>query len=322
MIGEPPDTIQDRSIVIRMRRKLPSESVKRLRPDRVARELSPLASKLARWAKDNAEALRAADPDVPASLHDRAQDNWRPLLAIADRCGGPWPDAARRAAEVLESREEGQDSTGTQVLIDIHDIFASSSREKLSSQDLVEELADFENRLWGEWRNGRPITPIQLARLLKTFGIHPGTIRLSQGTAKGYLLADFKETWDRYTPQPDPSHPEQVNEDKDLGAGSSRNTDGSVTDRDDGISPCEQRDVTGVPGPKGHGPTTYDGVEEDHGTAGRESEPLGPASDTNLHAHLDAIERNLAEVLPAEVPAVVERLETIRVALLARGTGP
>ena len=31
--------------------------------------------------------LRVADPPVPAELHDRAADNWRPLLAIADAAG-------------------------------------------------------------------------------------------------------------------------------------------------------------------------------------------------------------------------------------------
>ena len=40
--------------------------------------------KAARWVKDNLEALRRADPEVPQELHDRACDNWRPLIAIAD----------------------------------------------------------------------------------------------------------------------------------------------------------------------------------------------------------------------------------------------
>ena len=42
---------------------------------------------------DHASELREADPVVPPELHDRAADNWRPLLAIADLVGGEWPEA-------------------------------------------------------------------------------------------------------------------------------------------------------------------------------------------------------------------------------------
>jgi hypothetical protein len=32
-----------------------------------------------RWVADHREALTQADPHVPATPHDRAADNWRPL---------------------------------------------------------------------------------------------------------------------------------------------------------------------------------------------------------------------------------------------------
>ena len=38
------------------------------------------------------------DPLVPSELHDRAADNWRQLLAIADAAGGDWTRRAREAA--------------------------------------------------------------------------------------------------------------------------------------------------------------------------------------------------------------------------------
>ncbi|MBA2410746.1 MAG: DUF3631 domain-containing protein [Gammaproteobacteria bacterium] len=96
-IGEARDTIMDRSITISMRRKLPSETVTRLRhSDR----FDDLASRCVRWAADHIDGLQRADPDLPGGLHDRAADNWTPLIA-ADAAGGEWPERARKAARIL-----------------------------------------------------------------------------------------------------------------------------------------------------------------------------------------------------------------------------
>jgi len=39
------------------------------------------------WAYDHRPQLEDAEPAVPAAMNDRAADNWRPLLAIADAIG-------------------------------------------------------------------------------------------------------------------------------------------------------------------------------------------------------------------------------------------
>ena len=46
-----------------------------------------MQSKAARWALDHLAKLRAADPQIPTALNDRAADNWRILLVIADEAG-------------------------------------------------------------------------------------------------------------------------------------------------------------------------------------------------------------------------------------------
>ena len=67
-----------------------------------------------------AGALRDADPAVPTELNDRAADNWRPLLAIADRAGSQWPEKARRAALELSAVKAGEaDTMRTLLLSDI-----------------------------------------------------------------------------------------------------------------------------------------------------------------------------------------------------------
>ena len=52
--------------------------------------------------------LEAALPEIPDDLNDRAQDNWEPLLAIADLAAGDWPNTARPAAKALSKEAEGE----------------------------------------------------------------------------------------------------------------------------------------------------------------------------------------------------------------------
>jgi putative DNA primase/helicase len=96
-IGRLADTLQDRSITVQLQRKPRAANVERLRHSDTA-EFEELRSKAARWAQDNLDKLGDADPTVPETLHDRAADNWRPLLAIADLAGAGWPERARHAA--------------------------------------------------------------------------------------------------------------------------------------------------------------------------------------------------------------------------------
>ena len=106
-----------------MRRRRASESIERLRADRQgwAEALRP---RCARWAADNVEHLRGADPDMPEALDDRAQDNWRSLIAIADLVGGDWPLRARAAAVALCAPRAGQEETkGVLLLRAIREVF-------------------------------------------------------------------------------------------------------------------------------------------------------------------------------------------------------
>jgi hypothetical protein len=85
-IGRLPPTIEDRSIVVRVKRRRPDEPIASLRQDRTD-ELDELCRICARWAADNATALAAADPTMPTDIVNRTADNLRPLLAVADLAG-------------------------------------------------------------------------------------------------------------------------------------------------------------------------------------------------------------------------------------------
>ena len=200
LIGALPDTLADRSIPVRLRRKRPDESVERVRLDRMD-DLTVLKRQAARWAADNLDALRGADPDVPVGLHDRAADNWRTILSIADLAGGGWPDRARETARALSADGDDDASAKVMLLVDIRALFAERHTDRITSVDLVLALVAMEERPWPEWRKGNPITARSVARLLAGFFIKPRPLRIDgQSVAKGYLLDDFKDIFPRYVP--------------------------------------------------------------------------------------------------------------------------
>src|SRR6185312_15389513 len=121
--------------------------------------------------KDNGNRLASIDPAMPPTLHNRAADNWRPLLAIADAAAGDWP---RRGREIAESTVDAEQSKRAGLLSDIRDIFAARGVEQIASAELVDALVSIEGD-WAEYRHGKPITKNQLAKVLARDGISPGT---------------------------------------------------------------------------------------------------------------------------------------------------
>ena len=199
LIGKLPDTLADRSIPIRLRRKRRDENVERVRHKQLGSELERIRRKAARWTQDHMETLRAADPEVPEELNDRAGDNWRPLLAIADTAGGSWPERARKAAEVLSGAvQEGDASVRALLLADLRDLFTTRKVDELPSATIVDALKEMEEKPWPEWKSGKPMTTRQLARLLSPFGVKPEQLWIDGGKTRGYRLAALEETFSRY----------------------------------------------------------------------------------------------------------------------------
>jgi putative DNA primase/helicase len=184
MIGSLPNTLVDRSIRVRLRRRHPDEEIISLRPDQVSHRL---ANQCARWASDNAGYL--SEPDMPKELTNRVADNWRPLLALADRVGGEWPAMARVVAvSTAETDSNEVVSPGVRLLAEIRELLGG--RLWMSSEELVAALAD----------RGMPMSQKALANKLSPYEIAPRKHRIGYLTERGYKADWFADAFARYLP--------------------------------------------------------------------------------------------------------------------------
>jgi putative DNA primase/helicase len=131
LIGGLPDGLHDRSIRVRLRRRKPDEKIASLRADRPS---DTLARRCARWALDYREAYASADPEAPKELFNRVEDNWRPLLAIADVIGGEWPNAC---AKLLSTSPSSRRSRTHQQASNCSVTFTRFSQGSLGSQPMI-----------------------------------------------------------------------------------------------------------------------------------------------------------------------------------------
>jgi hypothetical protein len=200
-IGRLPDTVADRSIPIRMKRRPPGDKSERFRRRLCQAEASEIRDKLETWINNIVEDLRDAAPGLPNLLSDRQQDGCEPLLAIADIAGGDWPQKGRNALlEILTGEVAEDDSFRVRLLSDIRTVFDQKLVERLSTVDLLAGLCDTEPQ-WLEFLHGKPVSAAAVARLMRPFGICHRKLRFGEATLWGYDRESFADAWLRYLPR-------------------------------------------------------------------------------------------------------------------------
>jgi hypothetical protein len=207
-LGDLPDTILSRCVVVRMRRRAPNETVEPFRQREHELEAQPLNERLQAWATTVATAAAAARPAMPEGLVDRDADVWEPLLVVADLAGGFWPSRARAAASCLVANDKvSSPSLGVRLLEDLR--LAFGERDRMPTAGILQRLKEIEEAPWAEiGREG--LTARGLAEQLKNYGIRPKTMRLAGGPIKGYERIEFFDAWRRYLPAEGPASPESV----------------------------------------------------------------------------------------------------------------
>ncbi|TXS56085.1 DUF3631 domain-containing protein [Streptomyces sp. t39] len=206
-LGSLPDTILTRSVIIRMRRRAPNETVQPYRQRLHEKEGHALRDRLARWADQVREKITGAWPDMPEGVTDRPADVWEPLLAVADAAGGTWPARARAACVelVTAATEDDESSLGIRLLTDLRDnVFCGIDR--MPTAAILECLLAMDDAPWVDM-GGKPLTSRGLARMLGGYvtgankPIKPRPIRTPGGTIpRGYYADDLADAWSRYCP--------------------------------------------------------------------------------------------------------------------------
>ncbi|MFC5027182.1 DUF3631 domain-containing protein [Streptomyces sp. DSM 41987] len=211
-IGDLPDTIMDRSIVIRMRRRAVGERVSPYRTKRDSPTLHELRALLAQWTASLADQALQLEPSMP--VEDRAADTWEPLVIVADLAGGPWPDRARHACTtmVTAEAEAEQDSPGNaRILADIRRLFhAKGEQAQLSTDEILYALNNDPEAPWADHRRGG-LNARDLSGMLREYGIRSGNVRVGDIQRKGYTHTKFTDAWKRYCPGVHPLGGPQAN---------------------------------------------------------------------------------------------------------------
>jgi Protein of unknown function (DUF3631) len=192
-IGDLPDTIMDRAVVIRMRRRAPGEQVDPYRTRRDSPQLHVLRDWLDSWLRGALDALAKAVPPMP--VEDRAADTYEPLVAVADLAREDWPARARRAVRALvgaEMKADAEGNLGMRILADIRDLFEAFTTSFVASPELVMRLRKIDDAPWQH----RDLNTAALAKILRPYGIRPG--HNSTRTARGYDQVRFEDAFSRY----------------------------------------------------------------------------------------------------------------------------
>ncbi len=197
-VGRLPDSVRSRSVVIRMRRRAPDETVEPYERDEAWAEADPLRRRLGAWALRNRERLVGLRPVMPEGIVDRPADVWRPLLAIAQVVGGHWPvSVAAACVRLTRDQDAAGEDLATRLLDDVRVVFDGDDTtdekgdptvarvEQILSVDLVNRLSAREDWPWGSLRTG-PLTPSGLAKRLADFDIRPKNLRIGDRVRKGY----------------------------------------------------------------------------------------------------------------------------------------
>jgi hypothetical protein len=204
LIGVLQDTIADRCIPIRMRRRKTGEEIERFFYTRALSGARRTRKQISEWAKANLERVkrRYRGRDI-TFLEDREAELWMPLFAVCVVAAPERFDSLKALALGISRGKHSEEPAelGILLLRDIRDMFNLGREDRISSSKLLLDLTTVEESPWASWSNGRGLDARSLARMLRPFKIEPHNLRMQDNTVvKGYERGDFEEAWTAYLP--------------------------------------------------------------------------------------------------------------------------
>ncbi len=196
-IGTQKDTLLSRSIKIKMRRKMVTETVATTPIDYFEKN-EELRQCLRSWADDEGKSLGQLEVRIPRTASDRVVDNWKPMFQIANFLGDDWPNRVQVAFNELEvnNKESNPLSEGTELLTDIRLLIESHKSTEIPAAELLSYLVMKQDSEWFQQNRGKPITQKWLSRMLQGYGVYTERRR----HANVYEVEKLREAFARYLP--------------------------------------------------------------------------------------------------------------------------
>lgn len=194
-IGTIPDTVSDRAIVIRMRRRKVGETVGRYLARRAEADSGTLRESLAMIAQRRGKDIGKVYEMLPpmSNVSDRDEEILQPLFAVCSVLAPERLKALQESALAMsraKAEADADDSLPMRLLADINSLMESVT-DDIPSADLVAALKGIEAAPWSE--PGRELTANRLARMLAPFGVSTRNIRTGMKVVKGYVREQLLE---------------------------------------------------------------------------------------------------------------------------------
>ncbi len=199
-IGKQLDTMMDRSIIVKMEKRLNDEKISKL-PLLFFENHFDARRKIARFAEDNQQRAMELTPNIPNLGNDRAQDNWMPLFIVAELVGGDWPSKCLTAYHCIEkiSQEDAkeQETVAVRILRELAPQLEKRAGQWVPSDELRSMLISDQDSEFFEWHVGNPISAKSIKKHLRDAGVEHH--RDKHGSH--YNLSDLDELVKRYVHQ-------------------------------------------------------------------------------------------------------------------------
>jgi hypothetical protein len=196
------DTLMSRSFTIYLERALASAKLENLDEFAIA-DLLFQGDRIQAWALKTKRISGYYEKLNWSSA--RAEDNARPLLAVAAALGENTLLLARDALEELQNLSAPATVNEQEVLLaDIRNVFMERNTWLLATEDLITQLCRLEDKPWATIDKGGRISPHLLARSLKHFklrgapAIETKQFREGSRIRRGYEWDKFQPFFDRY----------------------------------------------------------------------------------------------------------------------------
>lgn len=170
----------------------------------IEEDAAKLAARIAAWADEIRDKVRACRPELPEGITGRFREKWGPLARIAKQAEGRWPGVVTGMAladkEQYEmDKEDGLVRERPAILLQRHlrEVWPEG-KTFVPSETLIGALITEHPKVWGDaGPYGKAITQTRLARMLAS-NYKINSARPSNRGPRGYVRAALEPVWNRF----------------------------------------------------------------------------------------------------------------------------